>query len=63
MVFIYTCGACQHEQHEKCERGHSVPKGTFGGSTCVCGCRGRSKEQWDADDRAEMEQRLRNLDI
>ena len=54
MVRLYTCAFCVSGKHEKCERGHPVPKGVYGGSSCVCHCQGRSQAQMDADREAQF---------
>ena len=58
---LYTCGACQSGKHEECEGSHSAGNGVFGGRRCICHCFGRSQEQWQADDEADMKKRLQDL--
>ena len=62
MVCLYTCGACLKGDHVNCERGHPAPKGVFGGSSCICHCRGRSEEQMKADDEKWFEEQMKKID-
>lgn len=41
MVKIYTCNACTENRHKDCELSKpSYPPGSYGGSRCLCACRG-----------------------
>jgi len=40
---IYTCHWCTAGQHEKCELSHDCPPGQYGGSRCICPCKGDPK--------------------
>ena len=61
MVRLYLCQACQNNNHKKCELGHSVPKGQFGGSLCKCGCRGNPKWNDPYLIHEELSKQLRQL--
>lgn len=40
MVYIYTCQACERDDHIHCELGHPCAPGKYGGSKCRCPCLG-----------------------
>jgi hypothetical protein len=40
MVQIYRCYPCQIGDHQHCAKVKTVPAGQFGGSSCICGCKG-----------------------
>jgi len=40
---IYTCHWCTEGQHEKCELSHHCSPGQYGGSRCLCPCKGDPK--------------------
>lgn len=40
MVKLYTCEPCERGEHDKCEIGQSAPDGQYGGTKCMCPCKG-----------------------
>ena len=60
MCYVYTCGACERGDHEKCEIGYGDGK-SFGGGHCICRCRGRSEKKWMADEKRAMEKMINDI--
>lgn len=40
VAYIYTCPACEENDHAHCERDRRGIPGDIGGSMCVCPCEG-----------------------